>query len=295
MKELEFLNIISNNLCSPNFLGDDCAYLQDLKIVISQDSLVEDVHFTLSTTSASELGYKSVAVNVSDICASGAKPLYLTIGLSGKLTDDFVTKFYQGVNEAEKAFNVKVVGGDLTRGDKIFISVAIIGSSKDRNIASRKNARDGYIIGICGFSGSSARGLISLQKNESFLKEAHLKPRIQYKAGKEAGENTKFQYAMMDSSDGLFDALKKIAVASNVEMHIEYDKIPREIDDKNLVLFGGEDFSLIIAANEKDFKNLKSFTKIGIVKSGTAKVLIDGETVEEKGLYDHFGDNNCRG
>lgn len=297
MKELEFINIISKNLRSPEFLGDDCAYLKDLNIVISQDSLVEDVHFTLDTISPSELGFKTVAVNVSDVCASGAKPLYLTVALSGKLTDKFVKKFYEGINEAEKTFDVEVVGGDLTGGEKISISAAILGSCEKRNISSRKNAKNGYIIGICGFSGSSAQGLISLQKGSTFCKNAHLKPKIQYCAACEAGTNTKFPYAMMDTSDGLYDALEKIAVASNVEMHVEYNEIPREIDDKNLVLFGGEDYSLVVAADERDFKSLKSFTKIGFVckSDDNPKIIIDGETIDGKGLYDHFGDNNRGG
>jgi len=295
MKELEFLKIIAENIETPGFLGDDCAYLEELGIVISQDSLAEDVHFKLSTTTARELGFKAVAVNVSDICASGAKPLYLTIGLSGRLDNDFVREFYKGVNDAEKEFEVKVVGGDLTGAEKIFISICALGKTKGRNISSRKNAKEGYAIGICGMSGSSAKGFLSLERGEKYLTAKHLKPEIQYKAGEEAGEKTKFPYAMMDTSDGLFDALEKIAKTSKVNMVIEFNKIPREIEDNELVLFGGEDYSLLIAADERDFKKLSNFVQIGKVKKGTGKVIIDGKIIAGKGLYDHFSDNNRGG
>ena len=96
MKEKEFINIIKNTLNS-ELIGDDCAYLKDLGIVVTQDSLVEDVHFSRKFSSPYQLGYKSAMVNISDVCASGAKPLYLTVSLS--LPDDidgeFIKEFYK--------------------------------------------------------------------------------------------------------------------------------------------------------------------------------------------------------
>ena len=87
MKEQEFIQIIKSTLNS-KYIGDDCAYLKDLNILVSQDSLVEDVHFKKNLITPYQLGYKTVMVNISDICASGAKPLYLTISLSLP-NDDF--------------------------------------------------------------------------------------------------------------------------------------------------------------------------------------------------------------
>lgn len=81
MKEKELINIIKSTLNS-SFIGDDCAYLKDLGIVITQDSLVEDIHFKTDYTTPFKLGWKAAAVNISDICASGAEPKYLTIALS---------------------------------------------------------------------------------------------------------------------------------------------------------------------------------------------------------------------
>ena len=90
MKEQDFINIIKNQI-GDEFLGDDCAYLKELGIVVSQDSLVEDVHFKREWCTPFQLGYKSVTVNISDILASGAKPAYVTIALS--LPDDIDENF----------------------------------------------------------------------------------------------------------------------------------------------------------------------------------------------------------
>lgn len=97
MKEKEIIQTIKSTLNS-EYIGDDCAYLPDLGIVVTQDSLVEDVHFTRKYSSPYNLGWKSAMVNISDVCASGAKPVYLTIALSlpKNIGNDFVKEFYEG-------------------------------------------------------------------------------------------------------------------------------------------------------------------------------------------------------
>ena len=97
MKELEFINIIQN-LLSSEYIGDDCAYLEDLGIVVTQDSLVEDVHFKREFATPFQLGYKSIAVNLSDIYASGAEAKYLTVSLSlpKDIDENFLKEFYEG-------------------------------------------------------------------------------------------------------------------------------------------------------------------------------------------------------
>ena len=119
MKEKDFIFIIKNIIGS-KFIGDDCAYLKDLGIVVTQDSLVEDVHFSLKYTSAFDLGFKSVMVNISDIAASGGEPKYLTIALSvpANIDSKFVEEFYKGCQKA-CGNNIEIVGGDITGADKI--------------------------------------------------------------------------------------------------------------------------------------------------------------------------------
>ena len=107
MREKNFIEIIKNTLNS-NYIGDDCAYLKDLGIVITQDNLVEDVHFSLKYSNPYQLGWKSAMVNISDICASGAEPKYLTVGLSlpASVDNDFVENFYKGLKSASKNIEI---------------------------------------------------------------------------------------------------------------------------------------------------------------------------------------------
>ncbi len=297
MKEKEFIQIIKSTLNSP-YIGDDCAYLKDLGIVISQDSLVEDIHFKKEFITPYQLGYKTVMVNVSDICASGAVPEYITISLSlPKDTDNgFIEDFYKGVKDAAK--NVQVAGGDITGSDKIYISAAIIGSVKGRKISSRKNAKSGYKIIVSGEHGNSAKGLELLFKKDSphdginnkFIK-AHLMPEAQIEFSRKIAENIREDYAMMDTSDGLADALFQIAQASNCVMDIDTGKIPHDpVVDMRTVLYGGEDYQLVAAVPECLLQKISDYTIIGDIKEGSASVNFDGKrfTEPDSSLFNHF-------
>lgn len=297
MKEKEIIQTIKSTLNS-EYIGDDCAYLPDLGIVVTQDSLVEDVHFTRKYSSPYNLGWKSAMVNISDVCASGAKPVYLTIALSlpKNIGNDFVKEFYEGAKDACK--DVKIVGGDITGSDKIYISVTAIGSTKGRKISSRSNAKEGYKIIVSGEHGSSAAGLKSLINgidNPEFIK-AHLMPAAQRKFSQEIALNAECDYAMMDTSDGLADALYQIASASNTVMSIDFEKIPynkklEEFTDwKDLILYGGEDYELVAAVPEKLLKKISNYTIIGDVKHGSSGIKINGKfysDIDSK-LYNHF-------
>ena len=293
MKEKEFIKEIISTLKS-NYIGDDCAYLKDLGIVISQDSLVEDVHFKRELISPYQLGYKSVMVNISDICASGGEPKYITISLSlPKDTKvDFVKDFYKGAKKA--CNNVEIVGGDITGSDKIFVSVTAIGSSKNRKISSRGNAKPGYKVIVSGEHGSSAYGLNLLLKGEnnpSKFIDAHLMPKAQVDFSKQIATKIKEDYAMMDSSDGLADALYQIASASNVTISVDTNKIPHDKTvDMETVLYGGEDYQIIAAVPENFLQKISNYTIIGDVEEGPANLKIDGviNTEVENKLYNHF-------
>ena len=273
MKEKDFINIIKNTLNS-KYIGDDCANLTDLGIVVTQDSLVEDVHFSLKYFTPYQLGFKSVIVNVSDVVASGAEPKYLTISLSlpNNIEEKFVEEFYKGC-KAACGYEVEIVGGDITGSDKIFVSVCAIGATKNHKISSRKNAKVGYKVVIAGEHGSSDIGLKLLQKGEFSPKELvdkHLMPNAQVEFGRLVGENVKEDYAMMDTSDGLMDALSVIAKESGVLLEVDFDKflhnslIENYENWQNSVLFGGEDYGIIAAIPEK----YNFGTKIGTVKIG---------------------------
>ena len=303
MKEKELINIIKSTLNS-KYIVDDCAFLKDLEIVVTQDSLVEDVHFKLNYTSAFQLGYKSVMVNISDICASGAKPKYLTISLSlPKYVDEcFVKEFYKGAQKACQ--NVEIVGGDLTGSDKLYISVTAIGSTKGRKISSRANAKKGYKIIVSGEHGNSAKGLEILSTsslsdessgdNEKFI-QAHLTPVAQREFSRQIAENITQDYAMMDTSDGLADALMQIAKASRVTLCINSKKIPHDENiDMNTVLFGGEDYQLIAVVPDEILQYVSDYTIIGEVSGNVPAISLDGKlitNIDDK-LYNHFKGKN---
>jgi len=254
MKEKELIKVIKQELNS-NYIGDDCAYIKNLGIVITQDNLVEDVHFSMKYISPYELGYKSAMVNLSDIAASGGKAECLTVGLSipNNLDKTFVKDFYNGMKLACKG--VEIVGGDITGAEKIFISVTALGTSKGRKISSRSNAKIGQKICVSGLHGSSAAGLRilnnrNLDKENKFVK-AHLTPVARLDISENIGKNTNYDYAMMDTSDGLGEALFAISEKSNVKLVVDFDKIPYDKDLEkfenwqDMILFGGEDYELV--------------------------------------------------
>lgn len=293
--EKELIKLIKNTLNS-SYIGDDCAYLKDLGIVISQDSLVEDIHFLRDKISPWQLGWKTASVNISDICASGAQPKYMTVALSlpKEINTEFVKEFYDGLKSA--CDGVEIVGGDITAADKIFISATAIGSDKGRNISSRANAQPGQKIVIAGVHGSSAAGLKLLLEGKSEpekLIKAHLEPVAQLEFSRKIATAQTDKYAMMDTSDGLMDALSQISEASGVGIDINFDKIPVDEEIKSftnwqeLVLFGGEDYGLVATVGTP----LEGAVIIGEITKGSG-VTIDGQlypkALIDKKIFNHF-------
>lgn len=305
MKEHILLNKIINTLPNPKYIGDDCAYLEELNIVVTQDTLVEDVHFSLKYTDAYKLGYKSAAVNISDIYASGAIPKYLSVSLSlpKNICEKFIEEFYKGIN----FFNLDVIGGDITGSDKIVISICAIGITQNRKISSRKHAKVNDMVIVTGNHGSSACGLFLLQNeilNDKITKE-HLMPSIDKKFSEEIATKATRNYAMMDSSDGLADTLFKIAQNSNVTINVDFNKIPFDNDIKNYgnyidwILFGGEDYKLVATIDEETLKKIPHnlYYIIGNVeKKQNCPLIINFEdkSFEINNLnktFNHFGEN----
>lgn len=300
MKEKEFISIIKTTLNS-DYIGDDCAYLKDLGIVVTQDSLVEGVHFIKDLITPFQLGYKSMMVNISDVAASGAEPKYITVSLSlpSDIDTNFVKEFYEGCKSA-CGKDIEIVGGDITGSDKIFISVCAIGSTNGRKISSRKNAKIGQKVIVSGNHGSSGAGLkllLSGQYQPESLIKAHLEPIAQIDFAKNIATTLKENYAMMDTSDGLMDALSTIANESGVLLDIDFDKIPynKNIEKfenwQDLVLFGGEDYQIVATVPQ----NYTGGIVIGEVKAGlgvnlkkiNSVKLYTKKEVEER-IFNHF-------
>ena len=299
MNEYNIINTI-NNLLYSSYIGDDCAYLKDLNIVVSQDNFVEDIHFKRNWYSPYQLGYKSTAVNISDILASGARPKYITIGLTipNNLNNSFITDFYSGVKAA--LHGAEIIGGDITgSSNKIFISITAIGDTNNCNISSRKNAKIGYSVYVKGLHGESAAGLKELQSNGTNLNliKAHIEPSLEFEFSQKISHLVKEPYAMMDTSDGLADALYKIAEASNVKIIVDYEKIPHtNLVTEEQVLFGGEDYKLVVCVPNMYKDSLSDAKLIGEVYEydGTRLQISDKKysSYNELNVYNHFGGNN---
>lgn len=286
MKELDFIKIINEQTKSP-YLGDDCAYLKELGIVVTQDNFIEDVHFKTKWATPYQIGYKAATVNVSDILASGAEPKYLSIGLSLPDVDNtFIKELYKGFKAG--SYGAEIIGGDITGSDKIFISITAIGKTSNRKISSRANAKAGYVIITNGVYGASARGLKDLISGKKASKEisAHLEPVLDVKFSKDISTQIDTDYAMMDTSDGLADALFQIAKASNVKI------ITNNIEG----MFDAEDYNLVAAIPEDFLNKLNNYKIIGkVVDFDGTYLQIDNKRYakhDELELYDHFGENN---
>lgn len=307
MKEELFLETIKS-IIGDKYIGDDCAYLEDLGIVVSQDSLVEDVHFKTEYTTPYQLGFKSMMVNLSDISASGAEPKYVSIALSlpKNIENDFIKEFYNGAKYA--LGDVEIIGGDITGSEKIVVSVCIIGKVGNRRISSRANAKVGQVVITTGVYGSSAGGLELLLQGKNAPKsliDAHLMPQAQLDVSKNIAQNINEDYAMMDSSDGLADALFKIAKASNKKLKIDFEKIGFDEELKKVfpqnyrekILFGGEDYQIVATVPKGLLSNLDEVYVIGEVleleKNETPYVEfeIESEKLKINSLekcYNHF-------
>ncbi len=284
MKEQDFINIIKKQI-GTEYIGDDCAFLKDLGIVVTQDSLVEDVHFKMNWCTPYQLGYKAVTVNISDVLASGAEPKYVTIALSlpSKTEKNFVEEFYKGAKSALRG--AKIIGGDITGADKVYISIAAIGTTNGRKISSRRNAHVGDVVITKGEFGKSSLGLKELMTggSDSELIRAHLEPQLEENFANEIATQIDSEYAMMDTSDGLADALFQIATSSNVSIDAKFVE----------GIFGAEDYKLVATVPREFLKKLTEYEIIGKVVEKHDYILKIGDkkyyNYDELGLYNHFG------
>ncbi len=312
MKELDFIELITSQLSFSNYLGDDCAYLEDLDIYVTQDTLVEDVHFSMYTTTPYLLGRKAVSVNLSDLAAALSIPKYIMVSISlPKNTPDvFVKELYRGINDVCNEFRVKVIGGDITGSEKIVISVCAIGKKNSLFSTSRSYAKKGDYIVVTGNFGTSSAGLYALQNFlyvEDVIKQVHLNPTARVCEAEKIANVMDSNVAVMDASDGLLDALYKIATASKHSLEIDFNKVPvldevknfvlrNGIDYRDFVLWGGEDYELVACVPEEIYLKLDEsiFHCIGRVqnKDNMPCVKIDSERITQevfrKKSYDHF-------
>lgn len=286
--EQQILNLIRK--LAPNskkHLHDDAAVIQN-NLVVTTDTLVENTHFTIKNYKPEETGWKALAVNLSDIAAMGAKPLYALISLSlpKSIKALWIKGFYKGFLACAKKYKTEIIGGNLARSKEINITITLIGKLITNKIPKRTNAKPEDLVFTCGNFGESGLGLILLKKKiHSFtsLIKVHKIPIPQITLGQQIAKKTK-RTALMDSSDGLADCIIQIAKESNVKIIIEEEKIPISLIAKkvakrlntsllNLALYSGEDYKLVGTASKYDCKKLKNIKIIGKVVKGKGAFL----------------------
>ena len=263
---------IVKRFCPSEVVGDDAAIITpkpDESLVVTTDMLVDEVHFSDRTTSASDVGWRATAANLSDIAAMGATPLGITValGLTGDTPVSWVEEFYRGMSECLQPFNTPIVGGDVCQSKVRCVSITAFGQVDPQYAIRRNTAQAENAIVVTGVHGDSRAGLELLLKPEfgqtlseaerSSLIQAHQRPIPQLDAIAILREMLPDGVAVagMDSSDGLADAVVQICQASNIGARIESHQIPISDALKRLLspsqaldwaLYGGEDFQLVL-------------------------------------------------
>lgn len=232
-------------------IGDDCAVLEGWGgryQLFASDMLVEGVHF-LRSTSPQGIGWKALAVNVSDIAAMGGIPRHavISLGLPRNTKVSFVDGLYQGLARCANRFSVNLVGGDTNRSGKMVVDVAILGEVEPDRVIYRCGAKPGDALFVTGRLG----GAVQSGKHLSFI------PRV--REARAIGEKFKL-HALIDLSDGLGLDLTRICEASGVAAQINAASIPRRLGSSLQSAFTeGEDFELLMAVADRDADHLETW------------------------------------
>ena len=209
-------------------IGDDGAVLRPesgRELVTVIDTLVEGTHFPASTPPA-DIGYRVVAVNLSDIAAMGARPLWMTLALTlPEKPGQWVADFASGLFAAADEHGVALVGGDTTSGEFVVASIQITGDVAESRAVLRRGARPGDTVYITGTLGDAAAGLSLMDSRDAdaFLSGRFLRPEARIAAGLELPG---LASACIDVSDGLVGDLKKLLDASGVGAELDLDSLP---------------------------------------------------------------------
>jgi thiamine-monophosphate kinase len=285
-------------------IGDDCAVLRfgDDLWVAATDMLVSGRHFK-EWAAPEDVGYKAVAVNVSDVAAMGGTPRFVLA--SGGADDAETTlRCMEGVLEACEELGAYPLGGDTTGAAALTVDVAILGQLAHSPVL-RSGARPGDLLAVTGELGASAAGLLALENGHAGperLVKKHLRPEPRVTLGHVAARLG--AHAMIDLSDGLASDVRHICERSGVGCRVNLDLLPvagdtREYlrsagrDPEILAATGGEDYELLIAAPQKLVEALTAESEVPVTVIGEATekevvFLRGGEPVENLSGWDHF-------
>ena len=282
-------------------IGDDAAVVlaSNKKLVATVDMAVEDIHFKRGWSTPFQIGAKLTTANLADIFAMGANPKYLLVAaaITEVNNSQMVSELAKGIRSVADKFEVAVIGGDLSRAEKMSLSITALGEISEKPI-TRSGAKVGDIVYVSALPGLSAAGLAILTRGldrPRYVVEAHLNPKL-------SAPDKLIQVAtsMCDISDGLVTDASHIASASTVRINLSKDKLISGSDFKDLaelavelgeqvfdwILTGGEDHFFLATVDPKNASN-EIGLEIGVVEAGGGEVLLDGEKIQKAG-YQHF-------
>lgn len=311
--EFGLINKIKNkfkliNSSTVKGIDDDAAVIDTGSnyMLVSTDTLVENIHFDLAYTPLKHLGYKSVAVNVSDIAAMNGKASQITVSvaLSNRFSVEAVDELYEGIKLACEFYGVDLVGGDTTASTAgLIITITAIGFVAKDKVVYRNTAQKGDLICVSGDLGASFMGLKILEREKAvYLDNPEIQPELneyEYIVGKLLKPEARIDIvetlaeinvkptSMIDISDGLASEIKHICVQSGTGARIYSEKIPINdltystaesfsINPLTCALNGGEDYELLFTVKQEDYEKVCILPKISI---------IGHITEEEKGIF----------
>ncbi len=291
-------------------VGDDAAVLsyKNKETVVTTDLLLEGIHFDLTYTPLKHLGYKAVAVNVSDVYAMNAAPKHITVslGISSKMSVEALDELYDGIYAACDYYNVDLVGGDTTTSlTGLTISVTAIGEGEKDKLTYRNGAKPHDLICVSGDLGGAYMGLQLLEREKrvfqgnpeaqpdlsgyDYILSRQLKPEARKEIPALLNTIGVVPTSMIDISDGLSSEIMHICKQSNTGCRLYENKIPVDpttamlademgINPTVTALNGGEDYELLFTISQSDYEKFKDV--------GDVNIYIIGHITEEtKGTY----------
>ncbi|MGV6846713.1 MAG: thiamine-phosphate kinase [Lutibacter sp.] len=310
-------NFSCNQVSTVKGVGDDAAVISTNKqILVTNDLLVEGVHFDLSYMPLKHLGYKAVMVNLSDIYAmnGNATQITVSIAVSNRFPIEAIEELYEGIYLACKNYQVDLVGGDTTSSTKgLLLSINAIGEVNKDDVVYRNSAKPNDLIVVTGDLGAAYLGLQVLERekqvfkvnpnsqpdlsNYTYLVERQLKPEARKDIVKLLADLKVKPTAMIDISDGLSSEALHICDQSKVGCAIYEDKIPLDpqvistceefnLNSTTIALNGGEDYELLFTISQDDYLKIKgnpNLTVIGHItdeKQGANLITRAGQSVK---------------
>jgi thiamine-monophosphate kinase len=251
--------------------GDDAAIVRAGGVAVgSIDTVAEGVHFELATHSAADVGWKALAVALSDLAAMGVEAGEAYVALAQPAGWDDGLELVRGFEKLAAACGVSLAGGDVVRAGSLVITVAVTGwAEREGDVVSRRGARPGDLVGVTGALGGSAAGLLLLRGTGAALDQAdrerlirrHRRPEPRLSAGRAlaaAGAT-----AMIDLSDGLATDAGHLAGRSGVAVHVELERLPVDAGVAAVARAAGRDPLELAAAAGDDYELLFTIPESG--------------------------------